>query len=82
MQLQAAHRSFIGIDNRLNNASEAERQSFSDALDASREMIAMSQSDIAPRNIYGHSNSSGSAMEQANAQQKQGAMPQGQMLQT
>lgn len=46
------------FNNRLNSASEAERQSFSDALDASRGMVAMSQSDITPRNIYGHSNSS------------------------
>lgn len=49
------------FNNRLNSASEAERQSFSDALDASRGMVAMSQSDITPRNIYGHSNSSGSS---------------------
>ncbi|SMR54862.1 unnamed protein product [Zymoseptoria tritici ST99CH_1A5] len=42
----------------LNNASEAERQSFSDALDASRGMVAMSQSDITPRNIYGGANPS------------------------
>lgn len=35
----------------LQNASEAERSSFSDALDASRGMVAMSQ-DITPRNIY------------------------------
>lgn len=39
------------------HASEAERQSFSDALDASRGMVAMSQSDITPRNIYGSSSS-------------------------
>jgi len=47
----------------LNTASEAERQSFNDALDASRGMVAMSQSqsDITPRNIYGHSNTSGSS---------------------
>lgn len=37
----------------LHSASEAERQSFSDALDASRGMVAMAQSDITPRNIYG-----------------------------
>lgn len=50
--------SLIDFNNRLNSASEAERQSFSDALDASRGMVAMSQSDITPRNIYG-SNSTG-----------------------
>jgi uncharacterized Zn-finger protein len=41
----------------MNSASEAERQSFSDALDASRGMVAMSQSDITPRNIYGAASS-------------------------
>ena len=45
--------SLIDFNTRLNQASEAERQSFSDALDASRGMVAMSQSDITPRNIYG-----------------------------
>jgi len=53
--------SLSDFNNRLNSASEAERQSFSDALDASRGMVAMSQSDITPRNIYGHSNSSHSS---------------------
>lgn len=38
----------------FGHTSEAERQSFSDALDASRGMVAMSQSDITPRNIYGN----------------------------
>lgn len=47
----------------LQNASEAERQNYSDAVDASRGMIAMSQSDITPRNIYGNQNSSRSSME-------------------
>lgn len=55
--------SLIDINNRLNTASEAERQSFSDALDASRGMVAMSQSDITPRNIYGNVNSSRSSMD-------------------
>jgi hypothetical protein len=55
--------SLIDINNRLSHASEAERQSFSDALDASRGMVAMSQSDITPRNIYGASNSSRSSMD-------------------
>ncbi|KAF2221725.1 hypothetical protein BDZ85DRAFT_282869 [Elsinoe ampelina] len=43
--------SLIDMENRLHAASEAERNSFSDALDASRGMVAMSQ-DITPRNIY------------------------------
>lgn len=47
----------------MNSNSEAERQSFHDALDASRGMVAMSQSEITPRNIYGHSNSSRSSMD-------------------
>ena len=49
--------SLIDINHKLNNASEAERQSFSDALDASRGMVQMSQSDMTPRNIYGNVNS-------------------------
>jgi uncharacterized Zn-finger protein len=55
--------SLIDINNRLNHASEAERQSFSDALDASRGMVQMSQSEITPRNIYGNSNSSRSSTD-------------------
>ena len=56
--------SFIDLNNRMNSASETERQNFSDALDASRGMLAMSQaSEITPRNIYGHSNSSRSSTD-------------------
>lgn len=55
--------SLIDFNNRMNNASEAERQSFSDALDASRGMVAMSQSDITPRNIYGAANSGRSSTD-------------------
>jgi len=63
-QVQAPPQSsLIDINNRLNTASEAERQSFSDALDASRGMVAMSQSDITPRNIYGTSHSSRSSTD-------------------
>lgn len=47
--------SFIDTyDDRFNTTSEAERQGFNDAMDASRGMLAMSQSDITPRNIYGN----------------------------
>lgn len=46
----------------LQGATDAERQSFNDALDASRGMVAMSQSDITPRNIYG-TNSARSSMD-------------------
>lgn len=57
------HRQSSLIDfNRLNNTTEAERNSFSDALDASRGMVAMSQ-DITPRNIYGNQGSSRSSSD-------------------
>lgn len=42
----------------LHVVSDADRQSFSDALDASRGMVQMSQTDITPRNIYGTTSSS------------------------
>lgn len=58
-----AQSSLIDFSNRLNSASEAERQNFHDALDASRGMVAMSQSDITPRNIYGNPNSSRSSID-------------------
>ncbi|KAF4556001.1 Zinc finger C2H2 type domain-containing protein 1 [Elsinoe fawcettii] len=54
--------SLVDMENRLHAASEAERTSFSDALDASRGMVAMSQ-DITPRNIYGHQGSSRSSTD-------------------
>jgi len=37
----------------MNVPQQAPRNSFSDALDASRGMVSLSQSDITPRNIYG-----------------------------
>lgn len=37
----------------MNAPQQAPRNSFSDALDASRGMVSLSQSDITPRNIYG-----------------------------
>ncbi|KAF1819016.1 uncharacterized protein K489DRAFT_326642 [Dissoconium aciculare CBS 342.82] len=52
--------SFVDMcDDRFHNTSDAERQNFNDALDASRGMLAMSQSDITPRNIYGNAASVG-----------------------
>ena len=60
---QQQQNSLVDFNHRLNSASEQERQSFNDALDASRGMVAMSQSDITPRNIYGHSNSSRSSTD-------------------
>jgi len=44
--------SLVDFD-RMNSATEAQRQSFSDALDASRGMVQMSQDLTTPRNIYG-----------------------------
>jgi len=38
---------------RLNSATDAQRQSYNDAVDASRGMIQMSQDLTTPRNIYG-----------------------------
>jgi len=63
--LAQKHRQSSLIDiNRLNvapNESE-QRNSFSDALDASRGMVAMSQ-DITPRNIYGNQGSTRSSAD-------------------
>lgn len=57
------HRQSSLIDfSRLHTSTEAERNSFSDALDASRGMVAMSQ-DITPRNIYGNQGSSRSSSD-------------------
>lgn len=44
------------------NSQQSQRNSFSDALDASRGMVAMSQ-DITPRNIYGNQGSSRSSSD-------------------
>ncbi|TKA78425.1 hypothetical protein B0A55_03058 [Friedmanniomyces simplex] len=55
--------SLIDYDDRLSHVSDAERQGFSDAVEASRGMVAMSQSDITPRNIYGTTQSSRSSMD-------------------
>lgn len=60
---QQRQSSLVDFNGRMNHASEAERQSFSDALDASRGMVAMSQSDITPRNIYGNPASSRSSLD-------------------
>lgn len=43
--------------------SQAQRNSFSDALDASRGMVSLSQADITPRNIYGTQGSSRSSTD-------------------
>ena len=44
-------------------SSQPPRNSFSDALDASRGMVSLSQSDITPRNIYGTQGSSRSSTD-------------------
>ncbi|EAT87995.2 hypothetical protein SNOG_04235 [Parastagonospora nodorum SN15] len=41
------------VDFSRMNAQQPPRSSFSEALDASRGMVSLSQSDITPRNIYG-----------------------------
>ncbi|KAF1942573.1 hypothetical protein EJ02DRAFT_162180 [Clathrospora elynae] len=46
---------------RMNTQSQ--RSSFSDALDASRGMVSLSQSDITPRNIYGSQGASRSSTD-------------------
>ncbi|KAF2636701.1 C2H2 finger domain-containing protein FlbC [Massarina eburnea CBS 473.64] len=46
-----------------NRMSQPQRNSFSDALDASRGMVSLSQSDITPRNIYGNQGSSRSSTD-------------------
>ena len=45
------------------NSQQSQRNSFSDALDASRGMVSLSQSDITPRNIYGNQGSSRSSTD-------------------
>jgi uncharacterized Zn-finger protein len=64
-QLEVQRRnSLIDLSNRLNSTTtQAQRNSFSDAIDASRGMVAMSQSDITPRNIYGTQGSSRSSSD-------------------
>lgn len=45
------------------NSQQSSRNSFSDALDASRGMVSLSQSDITPRNIYGSQGTSRSSTD-------------------
>jgi hypothetical protein len=64
-QLEVQRRnSLIDLNNRLNSTTtQAQRNSFNDAIDASRGIVAMSQSDITPRNIYGTQGSSRSSSD-------------------
>jgi uncharacterized Zn-finger protein len=51
------------VDFNRMNSQQSSRSSFSDALDASRGMVSLSQSDITPRNIYGNQGTSRSSTE-------------------
>jgi hypothetical protein len=51
------------VDFSRMNQQQPQRNSFSDALDASRGMVSLSQSDITPRNIYGNAGSSRSSTD-------------------
>ncbi|KAJ4296274.1 hypothetical protein N0V90_006319 [Kalmusia sp. IMI 367209] len=61
MDLQRQRQSSLVDFSSLN--SQPQRNSFSDALDASRGMVSLSQSDITPRNIYGNQGSSRSSTD-------------------
>jgi hypothetical protein len=51
------------VDFSRMNTQQPPRSSFSDALDASRGMVSLSQSDITPRNIYGSQGTSRSSTD-------------------
>jgi uncharacterized Zn-finger protein len=51
------------VDFSRMNSQQSSRNSFSDALDASRGMVSLSQSDITPRNIYGSQGTSRSSTD-------------------
>ncbi|KAF2468204.1 uncharacterized protein BDR25DRAFT_232895 [Lindgomyces ingoldianus] len=51
------------VDISRMNSQPSQRNSFSDALDASRGMVSLSQADITPRNIYGTQGSSRSSAD-------------------
>jgi hypothetical protein len=51
------------VDFSRMNSQQPPRSSFSDALDASRGMVSLSQSDITPRNIYGSQGTSRSSTD-------------------
>lgn len=61
MELQRQRQSSLVDFSSLS--SQPQRSSFSDALDASRGMVSLSQSDITPRNIYGTQGSSRSSTD-------------------
>ncbi|KAF1912414.1 hypothetical protein BDU57DRAFT_458668 [Ampelomyces quisqualis] len=51
------------VDFSRMNTQQPPRSSFSEALDASRGMVSLSQSDITPRNIYGSAGTSRSSTD-------------------
>lgn len=51
------------VDFSRMGSQQPQRNSFSDALDASRGMVSLSQADITPRNIYGTQGSSRSSTD-------------------
>ncbi|KAF2118369.1 C2H2 conidiation transcription factor-like protein FlbC [Lophiotrema nucula] len=61
LESQRQRQSSLVDISRMN--SQAQRNSFSDALDASRGMVSLSQADITPRNIYGNQGSSRSSTD-------------------
>lgn len=61
LETQRQRQSSLVDFSRMN--SQQPRNSFSDALDASRGMVSLSQSDITPRNIYGSQGTSRSSTE-------------------
>ncbi len=63
MDTQRQRQSSLVDFSRMNAPQQAPRSSFSDALDASRGMVSLSQSDITPRNIYGAQGSSRSSTD-------------------
>lgn len=62
VEAQRQRQSSLVDFSRMNNQQPA-RNSFSDALDASRGMVSLSQSDITPRNIYGSQGTSRSSTD-------------------
>jgi hypothetical protein len=61
VEVQRQRQSSLVDFSRMN--AQPPRSSFSDALDASRGMVSLSQSDITPRNIYGSQGTSRSSTD-------------------
>tara|TARA_R110002003_G_scaffold589_5_gene20586 strand:+ start:13151 stop:14248 length:1098 start_codon:yes stop_codon:yes gene_type:complete len=63
VEAQRQRQSSLVDFSRMNSQQQPPRSSFSDALDASRGMVSLSQSDITPRNIYGGQGTSRSSTD-------------------